>query len=165
MAAGPSSPMSRESRVTPRTSRQSDSSGPSRVDVELAALEDQALREVDAVSLLRDAGIDVDKLRKRPDADDFLRHVAADELLTRAFMRDLLSTTIYPYGYSRDQAMYDARVAADRLMAALSPEARAEALSRAVADGSKDLPVPTFYGEGSGRTYSATSDAESGEAP
>jgi hypothetical protein len=150
-----------EPRVTggvPAPRSPSDSA--SRGEVDLVALEDEALRQIDVIPLLEAAGVDVARLRARPDAGDVLRHVAADELLTRAFMRELLSTTVYPYGYPRDTAMYDARSAADRMMAALSPEARAEALGRALADGSSELPEPTFYSRDSGRTYAAAPDPD-----
>jgi hypothetical protein len=129
---------------------------------DLRALEDQALRQIDVAPILRAAGIDGAALAARPDGNDTLRHIAADELLTRSIMRDLLSNTIYPYGYPREQALADARAAADRMMAAMIPEARADLLEQALADGSSAEPEPAFYGPDSGRVFAAE---ERGESP
>jgi hypothetical protein len=126
-----------------------------RTENDLRALEDQALRQIDVVPILRAAGIDGDALEARPDGNDLLRHIAADELLTRSVMRDMLTNTIYPYGYPREQALADARAAADRMIAALNPEARATLLETALADGSSADPEPTFYGPDSGRVFTA----------
>ncbi|HTO52209.1 MAG TPA: hypothetical protein VMR50_02400 [Myxococcota bacterium] len=129
---------------------------------DLRALEDQALRQIDVMPILRAAGIDAAALEARSDGNDLLRHIAADELMTRSIMHDLLRNTIYPYGYSRDQALADARAAADRMVAAMIPEARADLLEQALTDGSSSEPEPTFYGADSGRVVAAEgAEAES----
>ncbi|HTO69273.1 MAG TPA: hypothetical protein VMR31_05375 [Myxococcota bacterium] len=123
-----------------------------RSETELRALEDQALRRIDVGPLLENAGIDVAKLRARPDGDDVLRHVAGDELLVRAFMRDLLSLTVYPYGYPEDRALADARSGAEKAVAKLSPEDRANTLARAL-EGPSDLPAPIYATRESGQVW------------
>jgi hypothetical protein len=145
---------------TPSTSPPTQPDAPARenetrLDGDLRALEDQALRQIDVVAILGAAGIDADALEARPDGDDVLRHIAADELLTRSVMRDMLTNTIYPYGYPREQALADARAAADRMIAAMSPEARAALLETALADGSSAEPELAFYGPDSGRVFTA----------
>jgi len=120
---------------------------------DLRALEDAALQQIDVGPLLRAAGIDAAALQARPDGNDILRHVAADELLTRSMMRDLFAGTIYPYGYPRDRALDDARSAANRMVAALSVEARIQLLETALRDGSSAEPEPSFYGAESGQTF------------
>jgi hypothetical protein len=134
----------------------------SREENELRGLEEEALRQIDVIPLLRAAGLDIDRLDARPDANDVLRHVAADELMTRSMMHDLLSSTIYPYGYPRDRALNDARDAANRMVAALSPEARIELLQTALVDGSSAEPEPTFYEKDSGRVFA---EGERGDSP
>ncbi|HXZ84593.1 MAG TPA: hypothetical protein VEI82_03790 [Myxococcota bacterium] len=120
---------------------------------ELRALEDQALRQIDPIPLLRTAGIDVQGLEARPDGNDILRHVAADELLTRSIMRDRLASSIYPYGYPRERVLEDTRAIANRMVAALSREARIALLETALVDGSSAEPEPVFYGADSGRVF------------
>jgi hypothetical protein len=134
-----------------------------RTENDLRALEDQALRQIDVMPLLRNAGIDPAALEARSDGNDILRHVAADELMTRSIMHDLLRNTVYPYGYPREQALADARATADRMVAAMIPEARADLLEEALGDGSSAEPEPTMYGADSGRTFAA--QGGEGEAP
>jgi hypothetical protein len=129
--------------------------GETRADTDLRALEDQALRQIDVMPLLRAAGIDATALEARSDGNDMLRHIAADELMTRSIMHDLLRNTIYPYGYPREQALADARATADRMVAAMIPEARVGLLEEALADGSSAEPEPTTYGADSGREFAA----------
>ncbi|HTO69272.1 MAG TPA: hypothetical protein VMR31_05370 [Myxococcota bacterium] len=137
-----------------------------RAQTDLRALEDQALRQIDVVPILRAAGLDPTALEARPDGNDVLRHVAADELITRSIMHGILSGTIYPYGYPRAQALADARAAADRMMAAMTPEARVDELERALVDGSSAEPEPQFYGPDSGRVFAeGQADADRGESP
>ena len=119
---------------------------------DLLALEDQALRRIDIAPVLESAGVDVHALAARPDGEDVLRHAAADELLTRAFMRDLFSFTVYPYGYPEDHAQAEARAVAQQIIAKLSPEDRASTLQRALA-GSTDVPEPYFYPPDSGHVF------------
>jgi len=144
-AAAPVPPVARESARP--------SEDPSPEENELRALEDEALRQIDVVPILRAAGIDVQALQARPDGNDLMRHVAADELLTRSMMRDRFANTIYPHGYPRDQIMDDARGMSNRMVAALSREARIALLQTALADGSSAEPEPTFYGPDSGRVF------------
>ena len=134
----------------------------SREENDLRALEEEALRQIDVVPLLRAAGVDIDRLQARPDANDVLRHVAADELMTRSMMHGLLTSTIYPYGYPRDRALNDARDAANRMVAALSQEARIDLLQSALVDGSSAEPEPTFYEKDSGRVFA---EGERGDSP
>ena len=137
--------------AAPRSAPGSDSDA-TRSETELRALEDQALRRIDVTPLLESAGIDVAKLRARPDGEDVLRHVAGDELLVRAFMRDLLSLTVYPYGYPEDRALADARSGAEKAVAKLSPEDRANTLARAL-QGPSDVPAPIFATPESGQVW------------
>ncbi|MFI5317589.1 MAG: hypothetical protein ACHQ6T_17945, partial [Myxococcota bacterium] len=107
-ASAPPAEAGPETRVTGRASAARGATrSASQTEIELAALESEALRQIDVIPLLEAAGVDVARLRARPDADEVMRHVAADELLTRQLMRDQLASSIYPYGYPRDQAIYD----------------------------------------------------------
>jgi len=119
---------------------------------DLLALEDQALRRIDIAPVLESSGVDLGALTEQADGEDVLRHAAADELLTRAFMRDLFSLTVYPTGYPEAHALSEARDVAQGIIATLSPVARANALQRALA-GSSDVPVPFFYPAGSGHDF------------
>jgi hypothetical protein len=140
--------------------KRSDGDSASRTEAELVALEDQALRRVDVLPLLEAAGIDVAALRARPDAEDILRHVAGDEVLTRARMRDFFSTTVYPYGYPVDHALREARTAAESTVAQLSGQARVESLAADLEADSTELPEPELYPKESGRIYVDPSQPE-----
>jgi len=132
---------------------------PSRVEAELIALEERARRRIDVIPILEAAGIDVRALQARPDADDVMRKVAADEVLTRGFMRDTFESTIYPYGLPADQVARDARGSAVSAMAALTLEDRIATLERELDRPNNDEPEPRFYGPESGRIYQASEDA------
>ena len=119
---------------------------------DLLALEDQALRRIDVAPVLESSGVDVRALAARPDGEDVLRHAAADELLTRALMRDLFSLTVYPYGYPEEHAQAEARDIAQGIIAKLSLEERANMLQRALA-GSTDVPEPVFWSADSGHVF------------
>jgi len=120
---------------------------------DLLALEDQALRRIDVAPVLERAGVDVRALAARPDGEDVLRHAAADELLTRALMRDLFSLTVYPYGYPEDHAQAEARDIAQGIIAKLSAEDRANMLQRALAGYVTDVPEPYFWSADSGHVF------------
>ena len=131
-----------------------------RVESELVALEEEALRRLDVVPILEEAGIDVRQLRARPDGEAVMRHVAGDEVLLRATEREMFSTTIYPAGYSKEQAVNDVRETALRMVSALTPEGRAAALASELdMRRTVERPQPEFHPDGSGRVY----DAHTGE--
>jgi len=125
----------------------------SQTDIELIALEEQAQRRIDVVPLLEGAGIDLKTLQERPDGQDVLRHIAADELLTRGYMREYFSTVTYPHGYPIESAERDARAHAESMIAQLVGNARVESLEQELEADSADLPEPTVYSEDSGRVY------------
>jgi type IV secretory pathway VirB10-like protein len=128
------------------------SDAPRAASSDLLALEDQALRRIDIGPILASEGMDARELAARQGGEDVMRHMAGDELLTRAFMRDLFSTTVYPYGYPQDHAQSEARTVAAKIVAGLSPEDRASTLQRALA-GSADVPTPFFYPPESGPAF------------
>jgi len=142
----------------PSAAAQVAPSAASPADVKLVALEEEALRRIDVVPVLEAAGVDVHALRARPDAADILRHVAADELLTRAYMREYFSTVIYPHGYPTDTALRDARNHAETMIAQLNTEARVESLEHDLEADTVDVPAPEVYPESSGRVWVAPAE-------
>lgn len=116
----------------------------SRADAELIALEERALRRVDVVALLEASGVDVRALRQRADADDVLRRLAADELLTQMFMRGLFALKVYPPDVPREAALREARARAEEIVAGLTSANRAEQLARELEQPPKPPPEPTY---------------------
>lgn len=117
---------------------------PSRADAQLIALEDKALRRIDVVALLEQHGIDPRELGRRPDADDLLRHLAADELLTRLLMRQIFALRVYPTDYPREAALSEARTAAETAVADMSPGDRVKYLTDELASPDAPPPEPRY---------------------
>ena len=118
--------------------------GASRADAELVALEERALRRIDVIPLLEASGVDMSALRQRADADDVMRRVAADELLTRKYMRLYFSLHAFSPGVPRDVALHDARVVAEQAVAELDPAERARQLALELAEPESPPPEPGY---------------------
>jgi hypothetical protein len=115
-----------------------------RADAALVALEDQALRRIDVVAVLEREGIDSRELRARPDGEDLVRHLAADELLTLLFMRQLFSQRVYPPDYPRAAALAECRAVAEGVVAELTPEDRVKYLAAELALPAAPPPSPVY---------------------
>jgi hypothetical protein len=115
-----------------------------RASAEIAALEERALRRIDVVPLLESSGVDVAALRRRPDADEVMRHVAGDELLTRMYMRQMFSVAVYPPEVPRETALANARSVAEDLVSRLGADERAGLLAHELAQPEAPPPEPVF---------------------
>jgi hypothetical protein len=140
----------------------STGSAPSRAETELIALEEEALRRIDVTPVLEDAGVDVSALKRRPDAAEILRHVAGDEVLARGYMRRHFGAQVYPYGYPVEQAVRDARLAAENQVAQLNTRARIESLTEELDRDEVGIPEPEVYPESSGRIWVAPDPSQTG---
>jgi hypothetical protein len=115
-----------------------------RPDATLAALEERALRRVDVAAVLESAGVDRRALERRPDADDFVRRLAADELLIQRFMRQLFTQQVYEPSYPRDAALGQARSAAKEVLEGMTPAERIRQLEEELARPPAPAPEPTY---------------------
>jgi hypothetical protein len=107
-----------------------------RASAEIAALEERALRRIDVVPLLESSGVDVAALRRRPDADEVMRHVAGDELM--------FSVAVYPPEVPRETALANARSVAEDLVSRLGADERAGLLAHELAQPEAPPPEPVF---------------------
>jgi hypothetical protein len=125
--------------------RSKNGAGPSQAELELIRLEEEALRRIDVVPVLEAAGVDVKALRARLDAAEVMRHAAADEVLTRGYMRDYFASQSYPYGYPVERAMHDARASAEAQVAELDISARVLSLGKELENDTNDVPEPAVH--------------------
>ncbi|HTO05713.1 MAG TPA: hypothetical protein VMR86_01545 [Myxococcota bacterium] len=132
--------------------------GASPAEIQLIGLEEEALRRIDVEAVLEAAGVDVHALKARPDAAEILRHVAADELMTRSYMRDYFNDTTFPYGYPTENATRDARAHAEGMIAQLTVEGRVESLTHDLESDDVEMPEPKVYPESSGRIWTPPSE-------